>query len=146
MFDLSSILSALDAENELLVQEALERLMDGKLFYDSLCLICTEKSFESIVHIFAISYSPRKNSYGYCSPPDHNPECSCCCCTGPAAYSRGRAAQRAAGQQTRPVQKTNGETGIPSRRTETGTSLRGVVLVVVPTMIKVRLCDEISGW
>lgn len=31
LFDLSSILSALDAENELLVQEALERLMDGKL-------------------------------------------------------------------------------------------------------------------
>lgn len=32
LFDLSSILSALDAENELLVQEALERLMDGIAF------------------------------------------------------------------------------------------------------------------
>lgn len=70
---LSSILSALDAENELLVQEALERLMEGKNTYDGFCLFCSEKTV-LLPRLPFLSFL-RKNSCGYRSPPVHHPEC-----------------------------------------------------------------------
>lgn len=55
---LSSILSALDAENELLVQEALERLMEGKKSLRQLLFVLLWK--DCVAHMFTISHFPKE--------------------------------------------------------------------------------------
>lgn len=132
-----SFLSALDAENELLVQEALERLMEGKSFH--LCLsncihlwrlvgfVLLLRFLVCPVFLFPALLNPinRENSRGHRSPSIHHPECECRRRTGPAACSGVRPAHRAARQQARTVPKTDGETGVSTRRAETSASLRG---------------------
>lgn len=83
-------------------------------------------SFPSCVSYF-LSLSlliNRENSGGHCTPSVHHPERQRHCRAGPATRSRVWPAHGAAGQQAGVVQKVDGETSVPPRRTETSTSLR----------------------
>lgn len=65
----------------------------------------------------------RENGDSHRSPPLHDPERKLCGSVGPAARSRMWPAHRAAHEQARTVQETDGETGFSTRGTEAGTSL-----------------------
>lgn len=147
-----SSLSALDAENELLVQEALERLMQGKAFHLVLhplmkaWSVCLAPIFLSGVIIFLSSPINRENRRGHRSPSIHYPECKRCRCAGPAASSRVRPAHRAAGQQAGTVQETDGEAGVSTRRAETGPSLSGQEVQTTWAQMSKKSGGEVSVW
>lgn len=65
----------------------------------------------------------RANGHRHRSPPLHDPECERCGGVGPAARCRMRPAHRAAQQQGRTVQETDGETGFSTGGTEASASL-----------------------
>lgn len=83
----------------------------------------------------------RQDSRDHRSPSLHHPECERRRCTGPAAYSRVWSAHGAARQQAGTVQKTDGETGVSTRWTETSTSLRGT-----DTRKREKSGGEVSVW
>lgn len=66
----------------------------------------------------------RENSGGHRTPSVHHPERQRHRRAGPATRSRVWPAHGAAGQQAGVVQKADGETSVPPRRTETSPSLR----------------------
>lgn len=90
-------------------------------------LVCSRDSLFLLFLIISCPYHliNREDSCNHRSPSVHHPECQRRRSAGPAAYSWVWSALRAARQPTRTVQKTDGETGVSTRRAETSTSLRG---------------------
>lgn len=102
--------------------------MDGKSAHGgSFGMLLLLRFLVSFCFIISCLCQPikRENSRGHRSPPVHHPERECRRGAGPAARGGMRPARGAAGQQARPVQKTDGETGIFTRRAETSAPLTG---------------------
>lgn len=108
--------------------------------------VCLAPMFPDGFIIFSPSPINRENRRGHRSPPIHYPERKRRRCAGPAASSGVRPAHRAARQQARPVQETDGKAGVSTRRAETSPSLSGQEVQRIWMEMSKKSGGEVSVW